>query len=240
MGTLSDKLLWSAGPATTRAERGFDGFSPAGLNRPSPQTSTGKIANSGALFDSGWAQAGAALAGAAVPGLGLAASGINAAQSIARENAQRELLGMPEVSLGRHLLNALDLFTDINPQSTQEAFGKQMAARQASAAFNAADDAGASGRADMAAQAQPSPTRSRLAGFMGKPEALSSASFNFGGAPKGLGPGVNRGKGHGRSGSGVGGGRGAQSDGGFGGRPGRSGSNLGGPDRPGPAGQGFG
>ena len=232
MGILSDKLLWSAGPTTTGSNRGF---SPAGLDRPSAQTSTGKIANSGALFDSGWTQAGTALAGAAVPGLGLAASGINAAQNIARENAQRELLGMPEVGLGRHLLNALDPFTDINPQSTQKAFGKQMATRQASAAFNAADAAGASGRSDMAAQAQPSSTRSRKPGFMGKPEALSSASFNFGAAPVGL---SRQGKGGGyggRSGSGVGG-AGAKGGGGFGGRPGRSGSGLGGPDRNGPAG----
>ena len=238
MGILSDKLLWSAGPTTTGSNRGFGGFSPAGLNRPSPQTSTRSIANSGALFDNGWAQAGAALAGAAVPGLGLAASGINAAQNIARENAQRELLGMPEVSLGRHLLNALDPFTDINPQSTQKAFGKQTATHQANAAAAdtaAADDAGASGRSDMEPQAQPSSTRSRKPGFMGKPEALSSASFNFGGAPVGL---SRQGKGGGyggRSGSGVGGGSGA-TGGGFGGRPGRSGSGLGGPDRPGPAG----
>jgi len=244
MGTLSDKLLWSAGPATTRAERGFDGFSPAGLNRPSAQTSTGKIANSGALLDSGLAQFGAALGGAAVPGLSIGATAIDAAQSLSRENAQRELMGtkfgkdldLEPMGFFEAVARTLSPFHDVSV--TKEAFDKQMAARQASAAFNAADDAGASGRSDMAAQAQPSPTRSpqSLQGFMGRPEALSSASFNFGGAPVGL---SRQGKGggySGRSGSGVGGGSGA-TGGGFGGRPGRSGSNLGGPDRPGPAGR---
>ena len=247
MGTLSDKLLWSAGPATTRAERGFDGFSPAGLNRPSAQTSTGKIANSGALFDSGWAEAGSYLAGAAVPGLSMGATAIDAAQSLSRENAQRELMGtkfgkdldLEPMGFFEAVARTFSPFHDVSV--TKEAFDKQMAARQKSAAINAeavAGASGASGRSDMAAQAQPSPTRSpqSLQGFMGKPEALSSASFNFGGAPVGL---SRQGKGggySGRSGSGVGGGSGA-TGGGFGGRPGRSGSNLGGPDRPGPAGR---
>ena len=218
---------------------GNGGVSPAGLNRPSTQTSTGKIANSTSLLDSGVAQVGAALAGAAVPGLGLGLNAVNAAQNIARENAQRELLGMPEVGLGRHLLNALDPFTDINPQSTQKAFGKQMATRQKSAAINAADAAGASGRDGLRGSPQvadlTSTTKSRKQAFMGRPEAKSTGSLNFGAAPKGLGPGVNRGGGQGRSGSGVGG-AGAKGGGGFGGRPGRSGSGLGGPDRNGPAG----
>lgn len=250
MGTLSDKLLWSAGPTTTGSNRGFGGFSPAGLNRPSAQTSTGKIANSTSLLDSGWAQFGAALGGAAAPGLGLGLNAVNATQLHAIENAQRAKLGttfgkdldLEPMGFFEAVARAFSPIHDIN--MSKEAFDKQTAARQASAAFNAADDAGASGRSDMAPQAQPSsvgkygPTRSRLPGFMGKPEAMSSGSFNFGGAPVGLGPGINRGRGGGYGGpggSGVGGG-GAKGGGGFGGRPGGRGANVGGPDRNGPAG----
>jgi hypothetical protein len=248
MGILSDKLLWSAGPTTTGSNRGFGGFSPAGLNRPSAQTSTGKIANSGALLDSGLAQFGAALGGAAVPGLGMGAKAIDAAQSLSRENAQRELMG---TTFGKDLdLEPMGFFEAVartfspfhDVSVTKEAFDKQMAARQKSAAINAeavAGASGASGRDGLRGSPQvadlTSTTKSRKQAFMGRPEALSSASFNFGGAPVGL---SRQGKGggySGRSGSGVGGGSGA-TGGGFGGRPGRSGSNLGGPDRPGPAG----
>jgi hypothetical protein len=250
MGTLSDKLLWSAGPATTRAGGGFDGFSSADPNRPSAQTSTGKIANSTSLLDSGWAQLGATLAGAAVPGLGLGLNAVNAAQLHAIENAQRAKLGptfgegldLEPMGFAEALARAFSPKHDIS--MSKEAFDKQMATRQKSADINAEAVAGASGASGRDDGLRESPqvadltstTKSRKQAFMGRPEALSSASFNFGAAPGGLSR-QGRGGGYGgRSGSGVGG-AGAKGGGGFGGRPGRSGANVGGPDRNGPAGR---
>ena len=252
MGILSDKLLWSAGPAIAGDDRGFGGFSPAGLNRPNPQTSTGKIANTTSFLDSPYAQAAAFGAGLAVPGLGLGLNAINAAQLHGIENAQRAKLGttfgkdldLEPMGFAEALGKALSPFHDINV--SKEAFDKQMAARQASAAFNATDLAGASGRVGLAASPQPStnPAKATLAAPLNYPGPVlqtPAPSLSFGVSPLGNLERYNRDRQNskGGGGSGVGGGSGA-TGGGFGGRPGRSRSGLGGPDRPGPAGQGFG
>ena len=260
MGILSDKLLWSASPAIAGDDRGFGGFSPAGLNRPNPQTSTGKIANTTSFLDSPYAQAAAFGAGLAVPGLGLGLNAINAAQLHGIENAQRAKLGttfgkdldLEPMGFAEALGRAFSPVHDIN--MSKEAFDKQMAARQKSAAINAeavAGASGASGRFSLAAPPQTStnPPKAMLAAPLNYPGSVSQTpapSLSFGVAPSfehmsALAADRNnrdRQNSKGGGGSGVGGGSGA-TGGGFGGRPGRSRSGLGGPDRPGFAGQGF-
>ena len=250
MGILSDKLLWSAGPAITAADRGFDRFSPnqapAEFN---PQTSTGKIANSTSFLDSPYAQAAAFGAGLAVPGLGLGLNAINAASLHGIENAQRAKLGTEPMGLAEAIARGFSPFHDINV--SKEAFDKQMATRQKSAAINATDLAGASGRVGLVASPQPStnPAKATLAAplnYAGAGLQTPTPSLSFGVAPSFEHMSAlaadrnnrNRQNSKGGGGSGVGGGSGA-TGGGFGGRPGRSRSGLGGPDRPGFAGQGF-
>lgn len=220
MGILSDKLLWSAGPAIAGADRGFDRFSP---NQAPAESSLNRALTGGSLLDNGWAQAGAALAGLAVPGLGMAAKAIDMSQRINNQNAVNSVMGTPAMDFGDILGRALSPSVDID----EDVRHFRHAALSPSAAPNIAVEAA------LKNYSSPAPLN-----YPGPGLQTPAPSLSFGVAPKGLGPGVNRGKGQGRSGSGVGGGSGA-TGGGFGGRPGRSRSGLGGPDRPGPAGQGF-
>lgn len=111
MGILSDKLLWSAGPAIAGADRGFDRFSP---NQAPAESSLNRALTGGSLLDSGWAQAGAALAGLAVPGAGMAAKAIDMSQRINNQNAVNSVMGTPAMDFGDILGRALSPSVDID------------------------------------------------------------------------------------------------------------------------------